>query len=247
MVSTLASVGWGGPARQLLASARNLAGRPTIMHIRHSERTTVSREEIQRGLTKFDVRNYLSTPTGMQAAMDFGSSLPVDREYTLYHTISPRTQETAEGINQGIIDAGGKARIGGTIPVAALDYEAFNRWLQSQKWFGRPEAAYSGTCQWIAGLVPKAILKPSGEFTQELARINMENLKDAPSNAFHIYVSHDMWILALIFHWFGIPPYLDGIRFLEGFLLQINEEGLNAWLRDRNEVFEHPPWWPKPK
>jgi broad specificity phosphatase PhoE len=246
MVSTLASVNWGGPTRQLLAATRNLVGQPAIMHIRHSERTIASREEIQLGLMKYDGRKLLSTPTGLRAAMEFGLSLPVDREYTLYHTRSTRAYETAEAIHRGIVEAGGSAEIGGIIPYSpVLDGDTFNWWVQSRKWFPQ-DGAYSYTCQWIAGLIPKTTIEPSGEFAQELARISMENLKAASSTAFHIYVSHDMYIATLIFHWFGIPPYTNGIRYLEGFLLQISEEGLNVWLRDRNEMFEFPPWWPKP-
>ena len=243
-MATLASVDWGRPAEYLLESARRLkSGVPAVMHIRHTARTGASKSELTQ-VSKFDGRALLSTPLGIQASIEFGSSLPKDREYTLFHTYMDRARETAEGIHRGIIDAGGRAEIGGKIPYATvLDWEANNRWLQSKKWFPE-DGAYSSACQWLAGLVPKTIIRSSGEFAGEIARINMENLKGAPSNAFHIYVSHDTWILALIFHWFGVPPYADGVRYLEGFLLQVGEDGLNVWLRDRNELFELPYWWP---
>ena len=111
----LASADWGRPARQLLESAWELEqGKPAIMHIRHTARNTVTREEVQQN-PRYD-QSLHSTPMGIQSAIDFGSSLPKDRRYTLYHTYFERAQETAEAIRRGILDTGGRAEMGGVIP-----------------------------------------------------------------------------------------------------------------------------------
>jgi hypothetical protein len=243
-LTTLASVDWGGPSRRLLESTKELEpGKPAVMHIRHTARTTIFDEEHERGSKWFDSQTFRSTPTGIQAAVEFGSFLPSDRNYTIYHTYIERTRETAEAVSQGIIGAGCKVRVAGDVAYSwVVDVEGNNRWLRSQK---PQDGAYSTTCLWIAGLVPETIRTSSWVFAKEYARVTMMNLRRASSDVFHIYVSHDTLVAALIFHWFGLPPYGDGIRFLEGFLMQVRGDGLHVWLRDRSMVYNLPYWWPK--
>lgn len=213
------------------------------MHIRHTARATVTREELDRN-TEFDGFNLLSTQTGVQAAADFGAAFPMDRDVTIYHTYVERARETAEGIRRGVAEAGGRAKLGGVIPYKmTVDADAAQRWLRSQRWFPQ-DGAYDATRLWTAGLIPTTIYKPSLEFAQGYARVSMDNLRGAPRDALHIYVSHDNLVGALIFHWFGVPLYTDGIRYLEGFLMQVDDEGLKAWLREREGMFDLPCWWP---
>jgi hypothetical protein len=242
-MGVLSSLDWSGPAIRLLESMRELDPKnPVVMHIRHTTRSTVSKADLEQN--KYDQRILLSTPLGIQAAVKFGSNLPQDREYTLYHTYMDRTKETAEGIRNGIIDSGGSANIAGVIPYAmTVDPEASNRLILRRKWYEK-DGGYDGACHWIAGLVPETIFRPSIEFAKEYANISMSNLRGVSSDAFHIYVSHDTLILALIFHWFGVAPYSDGVRFLEGLLMQVCDDGLHVWLRDRHKVYEPPYWWP---
>ena len=214
------------------------------MHIRHTARTTVTREELNRS-GEFDGVALPSTPTGVQAAIDFGSALPKDRKVTLYHTYVERARETAEGIRRGVIDSGGRAEVAGVISYRmTVDLEAQNRWLVSQRWFPQ-DGAYDLSRLWTAGLIPTTILKPSWEFAQGYARVSMENLGEASPDELHIYVSHDHLIAALLYHWFGVSLYADGIRYLEGLLMQVCEGGLRAWLRGGDGVFDLPFWWPK--
>jgi hypothetical protein len=215
------------------------------MYIRHTAKSTVSREEMERDAEKYDLHDQCSTMIGVQAAIDFGSLLPRDRDYSLYHTWVPRSRETAERIVKGVVEAGGRATITRVIPyTVTVDGQAIQNWVKSHGWYIK-DGAYDAACHWIAGLTPETMLKPSLEFAKEYAKMTVRNLIDASSDAFHIYVSHDDLILALIFHWFGLLPYNDGCRFLEGFLMQLSDDGLNVWLRDRHETFEFPYWWPK--
>jgi len=245
-LGVLASLDWIGPAKHLLESTRELdPDKPAVMHIRHTARSTVSKEEMERDTEKHDLHNLRSTQTGVQAATDFGASLPKDRGYSLYHTWVPRCRETAEEISRGVTSAGGRARIVGVIPYSmTVDRDAAQRLTKSKGWAVR-DGGFDGACHWIAGLVPETIFRPSQEFAREYAKMTVKNLYGASSDAFHVYVSHDDLILTLIFHWFGVPPYSDGIRFLEGLLMQICDDGLHVWLRDRHQVYEPPYWWPK--
>ena len=243
-MSTLASTDWSGPARQLLKSTRDLEpGKPAIMHIRHTARMTVTREEAQHN-PSYDLSLH-STPIGIQAATDFGSSLPKDRRYTLYHTYFERARETADAIRRGILDTGSRAEMGGVIPCKTqIKPEANVIWAKRQKWFPE-DGGYNVTCQWIAGLRPSASLKPSSEYSSEMAKIAVENLRGVSSDGLHLYVSHDDWVQVLLFHWFGVPPQLGGLRFLDGFLMQPLDGGVRVWFRGGCDVYDYPYWWPR--
>ena len=243
-MSTLESVDWGKPARHLLESTRNLeAGKPAVMHIRHTARMKVTREEAQQN-PSYD-QSLHSTPEGIQAAIDFGSSLPKDRRYTLYHTYFERARETADAIRRGILDTGGRAEMGGVIPCKTqIDPEANVMWVKRQRWFPE-DGGFNITCQWIAGLRPSATLKPSQEYSLEMAKVVMENLSGASPDALHLYVSHDDWVQVLFFHWFGAPPQLGGLRFLDGFMMQLLDVGVKTWFRGGCVVYDYPYWWPR--
>jgi len=79
MSSILESVEWGKPALSLLSQSRELdPNLPAVMHIRHSERPEIaSREERGANLTE----------SGKKAAHEFGSLLPRNRSYRLYHSV----------------------------------------------------------------------------------------------------------------------------------------------------------------
>jgi hypothetical protein len=237
MGSRLESARWGKPALQLLSQCSELdPQRPAVMHVRHTERVNSFKGSDGR---------MASTSSGREAAAEFGTSLPLNRRYRLFHTYLERTHETTEEMHRGIVKAGGGAELCGEIrPLKTLDLEAFQRWIQSHRWFPE-DGGYNATCHWIAGLIPETIREPSMSFARGMAEIQMNNLLGAQSDAFHIYVSHDTWVQALIFHWFGVPPHPGGLRFLDGFLMQFLDEGIRAWFRGGCDVFDYPPWWPK--
>jgi hypothetical protein len=237
MGSILESTLWGKTALRLLLQCNELDSQhPAIMHMRHTERIASF---------KGSDGNYASTSLGKEAAAEFGSTLPKHREYRLFHTYVDRTRETAEEIRHGIVGSGGRAELCGKISSnPTLDREAFLRWIQSRKWFPE-DGSYNHTCQWVAGLMPDKIQEPSMGFAQVVAEIMMSNLRGASLNAYHIYVSHDMWIQAMIFHWFGVPPQPGGLRFLDGFLMQPLDGGIRAWFGGHCDLYDYPPWWPK--
>jgi hypothetical protein len=238
MVSRLESVRWGKSALQLLSQCNELdPQRPAVMHVRHTERFDSFKGSDGR---------MASTPSGREAAAEFGASLPPNRRYRLFYTYLDRTRETAEEIRRSIVEGGESAELCGEVkPLKTLDLAAFQRWIQSYRWFPE-DGGYHGTCHWIAGLVPETIRSPSMSFAREMAEITVNNLIGTQSNAFHIYVSHDTWVQALIFHWFAVPPHPDGLRFLDGFLMQPLDGGIQAWFRGSCDMYDYPPYWPKP-
>ena len=219
------------------------SGKPAVMHIRHTERNTVTRDEAQQNPSYDKILH--STPIGIKAAIDFGSSLPKDRRYTLYHTYFDRAREAAEAIQRGILDIGSCAEMGGVIPCKTqLDPEANAIWAKRQRWFPE-DGGYNVTCQWIAGLRSSISLKPSSEYSFEMARITVENLRGVPPDAFHLYVSHDDWVQVLLFHWFGVLPRMGGLRFLDGFVMQLLDDEIKVWFKGSCDKYDYPYWWPK--
>jgi hypothetical protein len=245
----LASQNWSGPCISLLKHMKSLnPDKPAILHIRHTERTSLTQEEILRSPSTYTPGYYLpSTDIGKQAAADFGASLPTDREYTLFHTHMDRTLETAESICQGIRSIGGKALIAGEMAdIPVLDQKARNELSQKRvRKYGLDAYPDEGATNWICGLNPPNMVKPSLEFAQEIAWTNMDHLRNAQSNALHMYVSHDTWIHLLMFHWFAVLPDPNNAPFLGGFLMQFDSDDIHVWFRGESKLCEYPYWWPK--
>ena len=220
--------------------------KPAILHIRHTERTGYSQDELVRNPYLYNPYALASTDTWKQAAIDFGTSLPPSRLYVLFHTPVDRTLETAESICQGIRNVGGKAVVAGKFAdLPLLDQKARNELARRRVLrYGVDAFPDGGAILWISGHNPTNLQKPSLEFSQEIARTNMNDLRNAASNALHIYVSHDNWILTLMFHWFALLPDPENVSFLGGFLMQPNTDGLQVWYGDESRLYEYPYWWP---
>jgi hypothetical protein len=236
----LESVEWSGPALSLLSHCAELdRGRPAIMHVRHTQRTS-----LVIGGESGD--NMLSTPVGIAAAVDFGTRLPGDRRYRLYHTYVERARETAGAIRDGIVSRGGSAEIVEVVPFRySIDRNAVQRYLgKVRERCGNEDATAVGfTNDWLAGLVnPPSCILPSYEFARTVADYTFKKLESATADTFDIYVSHDTFVGSVMFHWFGVPVHQDGIPFLDGFLLQLEDDGMVVWFRNKRIVLDYPHW-----
>jgi hypothetical protein len=237
----LESVEWSEPALSLLNHCAELyPSRPAIMHVRHTERTS-----LEHGGASGD--DMLSTSSGIAAAFEFGVKLPDDRRYRLYHTYVQRARETAEAIRDGIISRGGSAEIAWIVPYRySIDREAVNRYLSKVRKRCVSEATTSVvfTNDWLAGLVtPPSCILSSYEFARTVAEYTLRKLESATADTLDIYVSHDTYVGSVMFHWFGVPVHLDGVDFLDGFLLQLEDDEMVVWFRDKRLVLEYPHWW----
>jgi hypothetical protein len=237
----LESVKWSGPALSLLSHCAELdQSRPAIMNIRHTERMS-----LEHGGASGD--DMLSTSSGIAAAVEFGSKLPDCRRYRLYHTYVQRAKETAEAIRDGVISNGGSAEIAGIVPFRySIDREAVNRYLNKvrKRYVSEATTSVVFTNNWLAGLVtPPSCILSSHEFAKTVADYTLSKLDSATTDTLEIYVSHDTYIGSVMFHWFGVPVHLDGIDFLDGFLLQLEDYGMVVWFRDKRLVLDYPHWW----
>ena len=236
----LESLEWGKPALALLNHCRDLnVGRPALMHIRHTERVPV--DTVARG------DDMLSTPRGLSAAAEFGARLSSSRRIRLHHTVVTRAKETAKAILDGVTSSGGSAEIVEVIPYRySIERETVNNHLNRilDTSATEAEAAVRFTNDWIDGKVsPPSCILPSEEFA-EMARVNaVKSLESAAPKVLDLYVSHDTYVGCLMHHWFGVPVHAVSVSFLDGFLIQPEEESLTVWFRETKNVINYPLWW----
>jgi len=238
MTGVLDTVEWGGPALKLLAHCRNLDPElPAAMHIRHSERPRIHNSD--------DLYACLNE-TGKEAARDFGSRLPEGRLYRFHHSYFDRARETAEGILQGIEEAGGEAEMVGTVDLETiLDLERYNHYFERDLTgeVDTPESAADYFYKWSSNRYPPDEIVPTLEFAQRCADILKKDLGSQGPRSMEIYVSHDTWVMALMYHWFGLGPPRDWVRFMDGFVLQMAGSKVKAYTRDSAIDIHRPYWW----
>jgi len=238
MVKVLSSVDWGEPALALLAHCFSLDGeRPAVMHIRHTERPLI--EEMGDG------RTTVSTETGKEAAYELGKSLPSDRRYRFFHSYYERARETAVKIHEGVVDGGGSSEVVGSVPLASvLNHEAYYRHLS--RFSDTDDHAQGFFYRWVSGHFPPEVLMPSAKFAMKGAEIMVGNLRSGGSDFFDVYVSHDTWVAAFMFHWFGLPPHRDWVKFLDGFVVQFGDEVMTVYSKEGRVEVDYPHWWEAP-
>jgi hypothetical protein len=238
MADVLAKVNWGESARSLLAVAAALEpGKPAMIHIRHTERP---------GVTGPNSNTLLSTPNGREAAIEFGERLPSGKKYRLTHTMVARSKETAEAIRDGIRRKDGRAEIAGMFPFrTSFDPQAMDDYIDYvvKKCGDEDTAVAEMMNRWLAGLSPPNVFRPSSEFARMVAEYVILRLETATPDTLDVYVTHDTWVGSCLFHWFGIPMPLDGVRFLDGYLLQPLDEEMAVWFRGKAMRIEYPYWW----
>ncbi len=222
----------------LLADVERLApGKPAMIHIRHTERPSV---------TGPNSNTLLSTPRGHEAAIEFGESLPREKHYRLYHTAVGRSKESASSILEGITRRGGEAEIAGEFPFrTSFDPQALDEYIDHViRKCGDEDAAVAEMMnRWLAGLAPPHVFRPSSEFARLVADYVIARLDAATPDNVDVYVTHDTWVGSCLFHWFGIPMPLDGVRFLDGYLFQPLENDMAVWFRGKALRVEYPHWW----
>lgn len=239
MSSILESVEWGKNPLNLLDQIKQLEPiKPIFMHIRHSERPLID-------LQKSDNLDAPLSVRGEKASYEFGYKLPTDRKYILYHTDMDRTVKTVEKIKQAIQDNSGSATIKGEIKLASvIDVKAVVEILRKFSGLSEEERSQIWIHRWIAGMYPPWVMKTSLEFSQIAASIMMNNIKANPDSDVHIWVTHDNWLMATLHHWFGENNF-GSVGFMDGFIVQLNEEYMTEIFRDQKKQAAYPYWWPK--
>jgi hypothetical protein len=240
MSSVLESVEWGKSAQQTIDQMKDLNHKlPAVMHIRHSERPPIN--------IHLPTYSLSLTERGVKTSYEYGKNLPKNRRYSHFHTVIDRSRNTASNIHRGILDNNGESTGLELIQIRTLiDPEANSRYLQ--KIVKESENQLIATkkifYRWISGYIPPSVRKPSLLFSQETASLMMKKLGEAESRDVHIWVTHDNFIAAFIYHWFG--EYLtEWITFLNGFILQFYDKYMVLFFRGEKKQVEYPYWWKK--
>ncbi|MGD2142578.1 MAG: histidine phosphatase family protein [Candidatus Bathyarchaeota archaeon] len=237
MVGVLESVKWGSPALNLLTHCQRLDAKlPAVMHIRHSERPRINNTD--------ELHVHLNS-RGREAAYEFGSRLTGSRRYRLYHSSFDRTRETAEEIARGVLDAGGKAELVGALKLKTiLNRERYDYYIERD--FLDGDTVFSAIDyfnKWTSGRYPPDEILPSIELSRIGAKILNENLGPWDPQSMAIYVSHDTWVAAFQYHWFGIAPNHNWINFLDGFIFQPCRAKMIIYNKEGKKDLHYPHWW----
>ena len=96
---------------------------------------------------------------------------------------------------------------------------------------------------WISGRFNEEEVESSLELAKENARKIVRNLKGVEPGSLDIYLTHDVTILPLMFHWFGVYHNFHWTGHLEGFILQLYADRMVYIDKDGSHELDYPHWW----
>ena len=205
---------------------------PVILNIRHTERHPITWDNNDE---------VLCTERGKTGAKEFGAKLPSGWNYKFWHTKSPRTLETCKAIASGLSQNGIESRIMGEPSTGwVLDNDRFVTIRNEYQVFSDShESARKLLSNWNKGMYPGDVITPPSEFGRGIAKDLSANIG---KHDFHVLVSHDVWVAALMESWAKTHPE-EWVECLNGFLVQLQKERMKIILHDRTFETEYPSWW----
>ena len=233
MGSVLNSVDWGQHSISLLERINELDSHESvIMNIRHTERHPITWDNND---------NVLCTERGISCAKEFGSQLPEGWVYRFWHTSSPRTLETCKAIAVGLEQKGVESKIMGEPGTEfVLDNDRFVEIRNGYQVFSDgDESAITLLSNWNKNRYPADVITPPSEFGKGISQDLSEKLGE---RCFHILVSHDVWVAALMESWIHAHPD-DWVQCLDGFLVQLKEDHMKTILPHGKHETDYPSWW----
>jgi broad specificity phosphatase PhoE len=226
---------WTRMARDMIRALHNFPKDSNIiLLLRHSHRNEPNDSE--------KIYKLRLTSLGHEIAKKLGEELPISRPIRLFHSIVWRCQETAEDILEGFNRKSGKGEIKGNLKVLyniGASPNFFDSLFKEEEPFDPTRFLHL----WAVGYFSPNEIKPFQDYSKEAAEIIWSMLDNAPKNAIDIHISHDLFIIALRYGWFGLPPPTQWIPFLGGFAFTIKDNMLHVF--DNNQFFEMkaPYWW----
>jgi len=181
-----------------------------VLFLRHSHRKSSNDpSELQKlGLTA----------KGHEIAKIFGTFLPYKRSLQIYHSPSPRCQETAKGILKGFRKIGGSGKLMGST-------SSLNN-TKSKKGFITTQALkYRGIKfiqRWHDDFFPKDSIVPFSDYCTNVYKQIINDLMNTQTIGINIHVSHDLFIIGLRYGWFDRIFKNRWVSFLGGFAVSLN-------------------------
>lgn len=226
----LSEVSWGKPVLKLLSYANQLNNNcKTIIVIRHS-----AREEPEE-LT--EVFKAPLTQIGKDAAYDFGTRLPKNRTYHLYHSTIWRCRDTAIYIEKGIKSRNGKTLFQGEMETLMTIKSSREKFIEYVERDSDQFVDY-----WLAGHYPQHEIEPAIDLAKRTAFEITQN-SNLKENTVDIYVTHDFHILVYLYYWAEVLSTSQWIQYLDGFILQFKKNKLSFYYNEGKKEISYPNWW----
>ena len=222
---------WGKPVIQLLSNCEKLGQNlPAQMILRHSERISIEKQS--------EISKASLTETGREAAKAFGRCLPKGRVVRVFHSPVTRCRDTATSIQFGAESEGINLNDVVELPVLNVGPP-----IDSKFWSDVISDWPHSYNYWLCGRYSTSDAEPSFEYSKRLA-FELERLSSNLSgDELDVFVTHDMSLIAALFHWFGVFPEASQIGFLSGFLIQRVGDGINLLVGDSCRLVRYPDWW----
>ena len=186
------------------------------------------------------------TTKGHEIAEIFGTSLPRKRSIQIYHSPSPRCQETAERILKGFRKIGGSGKLmGATSPL--------NNTKSNRGFITTQALKYQGIefiQRWYDGFFPKDSIILFSDYCTTVYKQIINDLMNSETGGVIIHVSHDLFIIGLRFGLFDRIFKTRWVSFLGGFAVSlingqnllldignISVEPIKLWNRNSIPVF----------
>jgi hypothetical protein len=202
-----------------------------ILVLRHSHRNNPTETE--------SIHELKLTPEGHEIAKIFGQKLPISRSVRMYYSVVERCKETAEDILEGFKSVGGKGSLNGTLTPLFHAGTAPKFFLNIFK----NESPLEFMHRWAVGFYSPDTITPLKAYCQNAAEIIWKGVNNAPKRGIDIHITHDIFLIALRYGWFGLPPDRDWIPFLGGVAFVLNENEINLFDKDRFLSLPNPFWW----
>jgi broad specificity phosphatase PhoE len=229
-VMVLDSVDWGKPVLSLLSRFECVdRSRPAVMIVRHSE---VSYRTVD------DLIPAELTERGEEAVQEFGSRLPRDLRYRMYHTCFTRTRQTAEGMAEGLRTIGARVSLKGELPCMNIPQD---RDLVRAIW-NHPEGSWF-ISDWLSHRLPNPLFPDPLDLAKRAAREVLLQHRDAGPGDVDVYASHGEMVALYKFYWLGIPPVRGQFGYLNGFILQLHGDALTVYTPEGVSRVPCPCWW----
>lgn len=227
---------WTNQARNIINAIKKFPETSKIIILlRHSHRNNPNKFE--------KMHEVKLTPQGHQIANIFGQKLPTSRPIRLYHSVVERCQETAEEIIKGFESVGG---IGATKGILAPLFDTGTAPGFFLNLFEK-ESPFKFIHRWVVGFYSPDNIRPFQLYCQNAANVIWKKVKDAQESGIDIHITHDIFIVALRYGWFGLPPDKDWIPFLGGVAFVVKENEIELFDKDRFLSIPIPYWWKESK
>lgn len=223
---------WTVQARNIVnAVSKFPEGSKIILVLRHSHRNKPRENE--------SIHELKLTPQGHQIAQIFGQGLPPSRSIRLFHSVVERCQETAEDILTGFESVGGKGTLKGALTPLFHAGTAPKFFLNLFKYGSPLEFMY----RWAVGFYSPEKITPFQTYCQKAADVIWSGIKNAQEGGIDIHITHDIFLIALRYGWFGLPPDQEWVPFLGGVAFVLNENEIELFDKDRFLSIPNPYWW----